>query len=367
MKITDSTIYQVKGRGWPKYPWIWVEITTDTGITGIGEAAPINGVVEAIHHLGQKLQGQNPFNIEKIFEESFRSGTFLPAISGIEIALWDIIGQQLQVPIYNLLGGQCHDQLRVYLDGFFRGADYNPEDYAEKAKHAVNQGFMAIKADIDPPHIPTMHRINRELDSADLLLTVDIIQAVRDAIGKEIDFAIDTHGSFNLPAILKLAKMIESYNLLWIEDPVTRIRANMKTLAYITSTINTPVCVGENLFTRFEFRELFEQSAADIIMPDICYTGGILEMKKIAALADTYHVPFCPHNYLGPIATMASIQVCACVPNFSILEFQGGEVPWRDRVLSDPIPLEKGFIKLPTKPGIGVTLNKDELEPFLVQ
>ena len=367
MKITGSTVYQVKGRGWPKYPWIWIEITTDTGIIGIGEAAPVNGVVEAIHHLGQKLQGQNPFNIERIFEESFRSGAFLPAISGIEIALWDIIGQQLQVPIYNLLGGQCHDQLRVYLDGFFRGADYRSEEYAEKAKHAVKQGYTAIKADIDPPHIPTMHRINRELDSSDLLLTVDIIKTVRDAIGVEIDFAIDAHGSFNLPSILKLAKMIESYNLLWIEDPVPRIRGNMKTLAYLTSTINTPVCVGENLFTRFEFRELFELSAADIIMPDICYTGGILEMKKIAALADTYHIPFCPHNYLGPIATMASIQVCACVPNFSILEFQGGEVPWRDRVLSDPIPLEKGFIKPPTKPGLGVTLNKEELEPFLVR
>jgi galactonate dehydratase len=366
MKISGVNVYQVKGRGWPKYAWIWVEVHTDEGITGIGESAPVDGVVEALVKLGRKIAGENPFNIEKIFEESFRSGSFLPAISGVEMALWDIIGKKLGTPVYNLLGGQCHEKLRVYLDGFFRGAAYTPDEYAEKAKMAVEQGFTAIKADIDPPQIPSLHRLNRDLDLADIHLTVNVVKAVRDTIGDEIDFAVDAHGSFNPTSMVKLAKLLEPYNLMWIEDPVPRLGSNIKTLAKLTAEINTPVCVGEHLFTRADFREVFELGATDLIMPDICYTGGILEMKKIAAMADTYHIPYCPHNYLGPIATMASIQACTCAPNFVILEFQDGDVPWRDDVLSAPVPLKNGFLEIPTKPGLGVELNKEELTKHLV-
>lgn len=366
LKITGVNVYQVRGRGWPRYAWIWVEVHTDEGITGIGEAAPVDGVVEALHTLGRKLAGENPFNIEKMFEESVRSGSFLPAISGVEMALWDIIGKKLGTPIYNLLGGQCHERLRVYLDGFFRGAAYTPEAYAEMATLAVEQGFTAIKADIDPPQIPSLHRLNRDLDLADIHRTVTVVKAVREAIGADIDFAVDTHGSFNPSSVMKLAPLLEPYHLMWIEDPIPRYGSNIKTLAKLTAEITTPICVGEHLFTRADFREVFELGATDLIMPDICYTGGILEMKKIAAMADVYHVLFCPHNYLGPIATMASIQACACAPNFVILEVQDGDVPWRDDVLSEPIPLKNGFLEIPTKPGLGVELNKDELAKHLV-
>jgi len=366
MKVSDVKIYQVKGRGWPAYPWIWIEVFTDEGISGIGESEPVDGVVEAINKLGRRIVGENPFDIEKIFERMHRIGGFSPAVSGIEIALWDILGKKLRTPVYNLLGGRCHDRIRVYLDGFFRGASYNPEEYAQKAVEAVQQGFTAIKADIDPGQFPSMHRLNRDLDAADIRLNVNVVKAVREAVGDMVDFAVDTHGSFNLSSIIKLAEKLEPYNLMWIEDPVPRFGPNVKTLAKLAAKIKTPICVGENL-TRTEFRELFEMEAADLIMPDVCYAGGILEMKKIAAMADTYHIPFCPHNYLGPIATMASIQICTCVPNFIVLEFQGGDVPWRDKVLSDPVPLKSGYLEIPTKPGLGVELNREELAEHLVE
>jgi galactonate dehydratase len=313
MKISKVEVYQVRGRGWPSYPWIWVEVFTDEGVSGIGESAVTEGVVEAIHGLGRRIVGEDPFNIEKIFESAYRRGALVQAISGVEMALWDILGKKLGQPIYNLLGGRCRDKIRVYEDGFFRGAKYSPEEYAEKAREAVNKGFTAIKADIDVG--PSMHQLNMELSADDLALNVSVVKAVREAVGSGIDVAVDTHGAFNEPSMIKLARKLEPY---------------------------------------------------DLIMPDICYTGGILEMKKIAAMADAYHVPFCPHNYLGPISTMANIQVCTCVPNFMVLEFQGGDVAWRDTIFDEPVPLRNGYLDVPSKPGLGVELNREEFAKHLV-
>jgi galactonate dehydratase len=364
MKISKVKVYQVRGRGWPSYPWIWVEVFTDEGVSGIGESAVTEGVVEAIRGLGRRIVGEDPFNIEKIFESAYRRGALVQAISGVEMALWDILGKKLGQPIYNLLGGRCRDKIRVYEDGFFRGAKYSPEEYAEKAREAVNKGFTAIKADIDVG--PSMHQLNMELSADDLALNVSVVKAVREAVGSGIDVAVDTHGAFSEPSMIKLARKLEPYDLMWIEDPVPLHGQNLRTLAKLTEEIRIPVCVGETLSTRSEFRELFELGAADLIMPDICYTGGILEMKKIAAMADAYHVPLCPHNYLGPISTMANIQVCTCVPNFMVLEFQGGDVDWRDTIFDEPVPLRNGYLEIPSKPGLGVELNREELAKHLV-
>ncbi len=229
------------------------------------------------------------------------------------MALWDIVGKKLGVPIYRLLGGCCHESLRVYVDGFFRGANYQPEDYAMKAKEVIDKGFTALKMDVDGP-IPSMHRINRQPDRADLNLTVEIVAAVRDAIGYDLDLAVDTHGEFNLPTILELAKKLEPYDLMWIEDPIPLHGGNIRTMAKVASAVSTPICSGETL-TRAQFRELFELQAADIRMPDLTYVGGIMEMYKIATMSDVYHIPVAPHNMHGPIATMASVQACACIPN----------------------------------------------------
>jgi len=365
MRITDVKTYKIGGRGWPRYPWVFVEVCTDEEVSGFGESTPKEGAFEAINGLSKRIVGEDPFNITGLFEKISRGGTFLPFLSGIEVALWDIVGKKLGVPICKLLGGCVHERLRVYVDGFFRGAKYRPEDYARKAKEVADRGFTALKMDVDGP-LPSMHRINRQPDRGDLSLTVEIVAAVREAIGYDLDLAVDTHGNFNLPTILTLAKKLEPFDLMWIEDPVPLHGGNIKTMARVASAVRTPICSGETL-TRPQFRELFEHQAADIIMPDLTYVGGIMEMYKIAAMADVYHVPVAPHNMYGPIATMASVQICACIPNFTILEFQWGDVPWRDDVLDTPIRIKDGFIEVPSKPGIGIEPNKEELRKHVVE
>jgi len=366
MRITEVKTYRVAGRGWPGYPWVFVEICTDEGISGFGESTPREGAFQAITEVGQRIVGEDPFHIARLFEEISRGGSYFgsaPFISGIEIALWDILAKALGVPVYQLLGGPCHDRLRVYVDGFFRGADYRPEAYAAKAREIVAKGFTALKMDIDGP-LASMHRINRQPDRVDLALTVEIVAAVREAIGYELDLAVDTHGRFNLPTVLTLAEKLQPYDLMWIEDPVPLRRGNIKTMSKITAALKTPICSGETL-TRPQYRELFELQAADIVMPDLTYVGGIMEMYKIAAMADVYHIPVAPHNMYGPLATMASVQVCACLPNFTILEYQCGDVPWRDEIIDRPIPIRDGHIDVPDEPGIGVELSKEALHEHL--
>lgn len=366
MKITGIKSYKVKGRHWPRFPWIIVEIETDEGISGLGEALPYRagGISQAIKGLERNLVGEDPFNIEKIWENAFRQGIPLPAISGVEMALWDIVGKKLGAPIYSLLGGRCREKVRVYVDGFFRGAEYTEEEYAKKAVEAIDQGFTALKMDVDTP-IPSGRQLNRSISLADLKHMVKMVGAVRDAVGDEIDLAIDAHGAFDTVTAIKLVDRLEEFDLMWIEDPIPS--GNALAMAKVSAASSTPICTGELLNTRYEFRELLENQAADIIMPDIARTGGVLEMKKIAALADTYYIPIAPHNMVGPIATIASAHLCGCVPNFLILEFQLGDVEWRDKLLDKPVPVVDGCIELPTEPGIGFELNRKELKKHLVE
>ncbi len=366
MKISEIKSYMVGGRHWPNFPWIVIEIETDEGISGLGEALPYRaaGINQAIRGLNRDMVGEDPFNVEKLWETAFRRGVPLPAISGVEMSLWDIMGKKLGVPIFNLLGGRCRDRIRVYVDGFFRGAKYVEEEYAEKAVEAVEQGFTALKMDVDAP-IPSGRQLNRSISLTDLKHTVKMVKAVRDAVGDEIDLAIDAHGAFDTVTAMRLADRLEEFDLMWIEDPIPS--GNHLAMAKVSAASSTPICTGELLNTRYEFRELLENQAADIIMPDIARTGGVLEMKKIATVADTYYIPLAPHNMVGPIATMASVQLCACIPNFLILEFQLGDVEWRDRLLDKPIPVRDGCIELPTEPGIGFELNREELLKHLVE
>jgi len=364
MKITDVIAYKIKGRGWPSYPWVLIEVCTDEGISGFGESTPREGIFEAISQIKKQIMGEDPSDIISLFLKISKRGSY-PFVSGIETALWDIMGKSLNVPLYRLLGGCCRKKIRIYVDGFFRGARYQPEEYAKKAKEVISEGFTALKMDIDGP-LPSMHRVNRQPDRKDLSLTVEIVAAVREAIGDDLDLAVDTHGEFNLPTILTLAEKLEPYDLMWIEDPVPLHGGNIKTMAKVASKIKTPICSGETL-TRPQFRELFELQAADIIMPDLTYAGGVMELYKIAAMADVYHVPVAPHNMYGPIATMATVQVCASIPNFTILEYQWADVPWRDSILDEPIQIKEGYIEVPDKPGIGVEINKDELQKHLAK
>jgi len=356
MKITDVTVHAVKGRHWPRFPMFFVEVHTDDGITGVGEALGYRstGVAQAIRELGADLVGSDPRRIESLWERMMRRGGNLAAVSGIETALWDILGKSLGAPVYQLLGGLCHERIRLYADGFFRGAAYVEAEYAQKAVDAVALGLTALKMDLDEP-IPSGHSLNRSLSSGDLALTVRMVESVRRAVGDGVDLCIDAHGAFDVPSAVRLGRSLEAMKLMWVEDPVAM--DNMAAMAKVAAEVETPICTGELMETRFAFRELLERQAADVIMPDLARTGGLMEMKKIAAAADTYHVPVAPHNMVGPIATIASGHFAASTPNFMILEYQMGDVPWIDELLGAPVPIEGGDLVLPARPGLGFELN----------
>ena len=356
MKITDLRVHAVKGRHWPRFPMVFVEVETDAGIVGLGESLhyKTTGLVESLHQLRDYLIGQDPFQIELHWELLYRRGTNPAALSGVETALWDVLGQASGQPIYQLLGGNCRDSVRVYVDGFFRGARYVQDEYARKAADAVQLGFTALKMDVDEP-IPMADRFNRQVSVSDLDHMARMVASVREVVGPEIDLAVDAHGAFDVASAIRLGHALEPYRLMWIEDPIPM--TNMTALAKLAEATTTPICTGELLATRYQFRELFERQAADVVMPDLACCGGVMELKKIAALADTHFVPVAPHNMVGPVATIASAHVCLATPNFMILEYQLGDVEWIDDLISSPVPLRNGALHLTTAPGLGIKLN----------
>jgi galactonate dehydratase len=363
MKITDVKTYAVKGRGYPGYPWVFVEVETDEGITGLGEVFAVGfpvgrfDIVESIHRMKKILIGEDPFNVEKLYVQ-------MP-LGGVEIALWDIIGKSAGVPIYKLLGGRCRNKIRVYCDGFFRGASYNPEEYSAKAKAAVDQGWTAIKMDLERPS--RVQAMECALSLSDVHLTEEIVAAVREAVGPEIDLIIDCHASLypiDIAMALTLGKKLEPYDLLFFEDPVPP--TNVPAMAKVAASTRIPVC-ADIPGPRYLFRDLFEKQAVQVITGFTTFSG-ILEMKKIAAMADAYSILMAPHNMCGPVATMANVHLCTCITNFLVMEFQlGGEVPYRDELIDRPVPLENGYLKIPEEPGLGISLNKEAVAKYLVE
>lgn len=373
MTITEVRAYPVKGRHWPRFPLLFVEVQTDEGLVGVGEALPFQdtGTLESLTTIGAWVRGENPLQIALLWERLARRGANLPALSAVEMALWDIAGQVAGLPVYQLLGGACHDRLRVYADGFFRGAAPGPESYRAKAEEAVRQGFTALKLDVDdfvdsgdPNALIRCHgrSLGRGITNHEIAAVADSVAAIRQHLGPGIDLALDCHWAFDVPAALRLGRALEPYRLMWLEDPIPS--ANVAALAKLAGALAVPLCLGEALGTRYQFREVFERQAADIIMPDVASAGGILEMLKIAALADTYYLPMAPHDMAGPIATAATVQVAACLPNLMIVEHQMNDVPWRNDLVDEPPRVEDGHLSLPTRPGLGLKLNHAAVEKY---
>jgi L-alanine-DL-glutamate epimerase-like enolase superfamily enzyme len=206
------------------------------------------------------------------------------------------------------------------------------------------------------------NRFNRQVSASDLRHMARMVGSVREAVGPEVDLAIDAHGAFDVASAIRLGRALEPYELMWIEDPIPM--TNMAALAKVSQETRTPICTGELLFTRFQFRELFDRQAADIIMPDLACCGGIWELKKIAAEADTHFMPVAPHNMVGPVATLASAHVCLAMTNFMILEYQLGDVEWIDDLISTPVPVREGALHLSDAPGLGVKLNHAAVEKY---
>ncbi len=363
MKITHIGSVLLKPTG-----WVLIKVKTDEGITGIGEAYHGAGVhqIAVDERLTKPLIGQDPRNVDKLFRDmmssmsasGFYQGAVMSAISGIESALWDITGQAAGVPIWQLLGGKFRDKIRIYND-CHAGETETPEAYAAKAQEVEARGFTAIKFDIDP--LPSRRdRYNRCISNDDIAHYVDVVTAIRESLDANTDLAIDAHWFYAPVDILKVAHAFEDLNLLWLEDPIPP--ENIAAMEGVTKSTRTPICTGENFYTRFGFRDLIETQAADIISPDMAKAGGLLEGRRIADLADMYYIPIAPHNIGSPVQTVANCHVMAAVPNFLVLEFHHLDNAFWEGIINEGPLIQEGHIDVPNLPGLGVTLNEDLLK-----
>ncbi len=375
MKITDVKTAAVQGN----FQWILVRVYTDEGLVGLGECYWGAGVEAVVKDLARLLVGEDPHNIDWLFQKLVRgmsgagstAGTVVAAISGIELALWDIKGQALGTPIYNLLGGCYRKRIRVYAD-CGHGEQPTPASWAEKARQVVAKGYTAIKFDIDniaperfcdPYHISAgwgkgwLEGQQRPICRAEMDLIVSLAGAVREAIGPNIDLALDCHWNYNTRDVITLARELEPLKLMWLEDPTPP--DNIEALKRVTDQSPVPICCGENHYTRHGLRSMLTTQAVDIVQPDIPKVGGLLEAKKIADLADIYYIPLAAHNVSSPIATMAACHACASMRNFCVLEFHAQDVPWwNDLVAGGQALLQEGYIALPERPGLGIELDE---------
>jgi len=374
MKITNIGTAVIAGN----FPWVLVRLETDAGITGLGEAYWGAGVAELVHKAKPLLIGQDPVNINRLVEimircmsgEGSQAGATVTAISGIEIALWDLLGRALGVPISTLFGGRFRESVRIYAD-CHAGETPDPADYGKKARRVVEEdGFTAIKFDLDTlnpftldvtadphPRRRWFEPFNRVIGSAEMNWMVDVVRAVREAVGPEIMVAMDMHWKFNVNDAIKLAQRLEPFDLLWLEDPVPP--ENIEAQRHVTHSTRTPICTGENLYRKHGYRELIEKQAARIIAPDIPKMGGLAEAKKVADHADLYYIPLAPHNVASPIGTVAAAHVCAAMNNFLVMEFHANDVPWWDDLVEGEPAITRGFIHLNERPGHGLTLNEE--------
>ena len=372
LKITDVQACVI-GRPEPHSGgsvWTFVRIYTDEGISGTGEcnsaAAMASGfaVKEAILRMRPRLLGQDPLNIAPLYESLRRSGRYggtstaplIFAITGIENALFDLAGKALQLPVWQLLGGRFRDHFRLYAD-CHAGASNDAQAWADKALAVIDEGYSAVKFDVDHTGVGQRDAWNWTAGAREMSHIIGLIEATREAIGPDIDLAIDCHGQFDLPSAITLAHALEDLRLLWLEEPVPA--ENIDALAQVRASSSTVICTGENHYTRYQFLELLQQKATDIIMPDLAKAGGLLEGKRIAELAEAFYIPVAPHNVSSPLGMMAACHCLAAIPNFLLLEFHGREISWWEDLCDGDKPFVRdGAMALSHSPGIGVELNE---------
>jgi L-alanine-DL-glutamate epimerase-like enolase superfamily enzyme len=360
-------------------PWTFVKVETDEGITGYGDCSDwglATSVAEAVRLLAHEVVGEDPRNIEKLWWKMYRrtlravGGVVHKALAGIDSALWDIKGKLLGVPVYELLGGRCQDKIRLYWThcgttrAFWNNIVGKPkiesyEDIEKLGKEVVRKGYTALKTNIFRPGAQErLHDVNIPIDNQTIHDAITIIRTFREAVGEDVDIALDVACKFDMPSAIKLARSLEPYNLMWLEEPIPI--ENPEVCLRVKTSTKTPICMSEGLYGTYGYRRFLELQAIDIAMPDIAW-NGISMGKKIANLCETYYIPIAPHNCHSPLCTIITAHLCASIHNFMIMEFDEDDVPWRDRVLSEPLKIRNGYLELPTKPGYGVDLNEDEI------
>lgn len=340
--------------------WVFVKVMTDSGLYGVGEATleyrePT--VVQAIMELERYLVGKDPHNIEAFWHDACRDAywrggvVLMSALAGVEMALWDIKGKDLGVPVYKLLGGKVRDSVKCYANGWFAGAK-TPEEFAEKAKTAVENGFSGLKWD-------PFGKAYLNIDPKSLNDALDCVAAVKDAVGDKVHLIIEGHGRFNVPTAVRIGNALEKFGILWFEEPIPP--DDKKGIAWVRSKIATPVSGGERLYSRFEYADYLRMECADFWQPDVSHAGGIMEVRKIASMAEAHYIPVCPHNPSGPVANAATLQLAACTPNFYLLETMSSDIPWRADVSTERVKFEDSEMFIPDLPGLGIDINEEEI------
>jgi len=340
--------------------YCFIRLGTDTGLTGIGEASlewQERTTETLIHELfkDRHVIGADPFDVESLVmrmtRDQYQGGAVaMTAISGIEIACWDIIGKATGQPVYKLLGGRCHDGLQAYANGWYGGA-VKPEDYAERARGVVAAGYRGLKFD---PFGVAWKRMSRE----EMTHSEAIVEAVRRAVGDDVEIMIEVHGRLAIDAALEMAHRLAPYHPTWLEEPVAPERLDL--LAEVKRRTDIPIAAGERLYTLADFARLTEMRAADVVQMDVTHCGGVLMAKKIAALAEPYDVTFAPHVSVGPVALAAALHLDMCCTNFFRQEdFSQYDVNYRGDLVCGWDRLEKGYFTLDEAPGLGLELNDD--------
>jgi galactonate dehydratase len=364
LKITEIRTAEVRVHVYQ----VHLRIYTDQGIIGQGETTDASeGNVPLIRSFARLLVGQDPLNIEAAFERirtagifaGAQGGQYVTALTGVETALWDIAGKALGLPVYQLLGGKVRDRVRIYCDSGSARMVPGDEKSVARIKEIREMGFTASKIDIDEANDPArFDKVNWTASNGEIDRMVGQVQFVREGYPKNVDLAVDMHGRYDAGTAKRVAKVLEPFRLMWLEEPVPP--ENIDAMRDVRASTNTPICCGENIFMRWGFREIFEKRAVDIIMPDFQKCGGLLEARKIADMAHAYYIPVAPHAVTSPIGMMATAHVCAAIPNFLVQEWHWiDSVPlWRNWVKEGEI-IEKGFITLPDRPGLGVEMNDD--------
>ena len=379
MKITDIKSYVYAPL--PENPWFFIEIETDEGITGLGETSDyratqmLAGGIDAIKHL---LIGEDPSHIEELWQRVFRNYTTINGrgfvshlVSAVDVALWDIRGKALDQPVYQLLGGPVRPNVPVYThiqDQWFEGVTI--ADAVAAARQTKEDGYEAIKTDPfkwqrphDGPFIGA--GMVEFLNPDSIAEAVDWIAALREELGPGYELMVDAHGRFDVASAIRAGRALEPYGLIWYEEPVPP--ESFQALREVRENTNIPICVGERLYTRYDYAPVFEQRLADYVMPDILWTGGISEIKKIAAMAEAYYVRISPHDALGPVSIVAGAHASITMPNLYRLEAMHRWFPEFAKIITPMFKVRNGAIHLdPTRPGLGIELNHEAAAKYRV-
>jgi galactonate dehydratase len=380
LKITAVKVYLIQVGG--RHPVV-AQVLTDGGVSGVGEAAVAYGTgataaAGMIKDLAAEfLLGKDPFAIEALWSAMY-DHTFwakgggpivFDGISAVEQGLWDIKGKCLGVPVYELLGGKMRDHVRVYANGWsYRCRE--PADFAREAERVVRDGYTALK--LYPLAIPLMdansrirHVDRRSVDRAAEERAIASVKAVREAVGPKIDIMLDMSAELTTDAIIRIGRQVEPWDIAFFEEPVDPF--DVEALEKVARELKFPIAVGERIYTRYGFRRILERHAADVVQPDVGNTGGIMEAKKIAAMAEAYNMRVAPHNAAGPIGTAAALQLDACIANFLIQEVYPYRVADTFRIVdhAPELQIQGGLLPIPDRPGLGVELIEERVRPFL--